>query len=613
MSKGSGTGKTIESVGDRFVIGRDEGADLTLDDAEVSREHAALKQLPGGKAEITDLGSRNGTYVNGAKISGPTVLEGGEEIKVGETTLVASGPPAPPSSGDTRGGDTQGGDTQGGDTGATKISARPPLFALKIGSGANAGKQVELSGDRFVIGRDEGADLTLDDAEVSREHAALKQLPGGKAEITDLGSRNGTYVNGAKISGPTVLEGGEEIKVGETTLVASGPGGDAGKTQFSPKPAGQAAKPPPPPPPPPPAASKKGGSGPKPAIIAAAVGGGVVLLLLVLAIAGVFSGDSSDEPLDAQEVAEHLEPSTLKVVARDHESGIVGGGSAWVYDADDGLIVTNAHVINGGRRFQAGFDSTALHNANVVGVAPCQDIAVLRMPPGGLATLERAEPSDVKQGDSVFAVGFPGNSTSDLDFLKADYQITSGSLSALDTQVREGFGDIFDDPNNNGSILLADMLQTDAAINPGNSGGPLVNDRALLVGMNTVGGGETEGQGGAISLDTLNETVPKLAAGESIGWAGFGVAALPTEQGESGAMLVTSVVRDTPADQVGLFDPNVGILVESINNQTVDTQQGYCNIVEDISPGEDVKLDLVAFDYDDEEFFEIPDVTITFP
>ena len=526
-------------------------------DNEASREHAFLTELPDGRAEIRDLGSRNGTLVNGERISQPTVLEGGEEITIGETVLAAS---RALSAGETRLG-----------------AAQPGAFALEVRSGPDAGKTIKPMGQRFVIGREEGAaDFVLNDPEVSREHASLKELPGGKAEIRDLGSRNGTLVNGKRISQPTVLEGGEQIKLGDTVLAASGPGQGRGETRLGTGPAAAGAT------------AKSGG--PKAAVIAAAVGGGLVVVVAVLAIAGVFSGGSSG-PLTAQEVIAAAKPSTLQVFSRDR-STIAGGGTAWVYDAAKGLIVTNAHVVNEGNRFQAGFDSTSLHRATVVGVAPCEDVAVLRMPPAGLKTLPRAAPSDVKQGDTVYALGFPSNSTSDINFLKANFQVTQGTISALDTQVREGFGQApFSIPNDNGAMLLPSVVQIDAAINPGNSGGPLVNDRANLVGMDTVGSAR-QNQNGAISLNTLDRVVPQLAAGHSIGWAGFGVAALPTRYAPAGggAMLITSVVKDTPADQAGL--PS-GLLITAVNHQPVTTQQGYCDIAKNISPGEEVQLDLV--------------------
>src|SRR5204863_5245581 len=94
IRKGPGAGETVDMPEGRFVLGRDPSADLSLDDSEASRQHAAISVTPDGRVTIEDLGSLNGTYVNGQKITGPTELTGGEQIRVGVTELDATVPPA---------------------------------------------------------------------------------------------------------------------------------------------------------------------------------------------------------------------------------------------------------------------------------------------------------------------------------------------------------------------------------------------------------------------------------------------------------------------------------------------------------------------------------------
>jgi hypothetical protein len=106
ITAGPDAGKEIEPAGDRYVVGR-EDVDFLLGDDEVSRQHFELRTLPDGRIEISDLGSRNGTRVNGERLTGPRTLEGGEEISVGVTTILVEAPPPP-------------------DPGATKVSASPP-------------------------------------------------------------------------------------------------------------------------------------------------------------------------------------------------------------------------------------------------------------------------------------------------------------------------------------------------------------------------------------------------------------------------------------------------------------------------------------------------------
>src|SRR3954466_9506252 len=97
---------------------------------------------------------------------------------------------------------------------------------LTITSGADAGKTVQVQGNEFTIGREAGADLVLNDGKASRRHAALRPLPDGRATLYDLGSSNGTFVNGQKVQS-ILLQGGEQIQIGDTVLVpgsAAAPG-----------------------------------------------------------------------------------------------------------------------------------------------------------------------------------------------------------------------------------------------------------------------------------------------------------------------------------------------------------------------------------------------------
>src|ERR687894_2318455 len=91
---------------------------------------------------------------------------------------------------------------------------------LEITSGADAGRTANVSGDQFTLGREGTVNLVLRDAKASRKHASLRELPDGRVELTDLGSRNGTFVNGQQLTGSVILNGGEEIRIGDTVLRA---------------------------------------------------------------------------------------------------------------------------------------------------------------------------------------------------------------------------------------------------------------------------------------------------------------------------------------------------------------------------------------------------------
>ena len=84
-----------------------------------------------------------------------------------------------------------------------------------------SGEVVEIPPGGLVIGRDEGADLTLDDDQLSRRHARIAVAQNGAVVLDDLRSTNGTFVDGARVQAAVTLRGGERIEVGSTSLVYS--------------------------------------------------------------------------------------------------------------------------------------------------------------------------------------------------------------------------------------------------------------------------------------------------------------------------------------------------------------------------------------------------------
>jgi len=128
-------------------------------------------------------------------------------------------------------------------------------FQLIMRSGPTPGASFTLEGDQLTIGRDSTNEITINDAEISRRHARLT-FQGGKYVLEDLGSTNGTFVNGQRLAGPRVLKAGEVVSFGEQiVLVFEATNVDAGATVISPRAASAVPSAPRPamPPPPPPA------------------------------------------------------------------------------------------------------------------------------------------------------------------------------------------------------------------------------------------------------------------------------------------------------------------------------------------------------------------------
>jgi len=126
-------------------------------------------------------------------------------------------------------------------------------FQLIMRSGPTPGAAFTLEGDQIDVGRDSTNEIVINDAEISRRHARLT-FQGGKYVLEDLGSTNGTFVNGQRLAGPRVLKAGEVVSFGEQIVVVfEATHFEAGATVVSPRAAAvpAASRPVMPPPPPP--------------------------------------------------------------------------------------------------------------------------------------------------------------------------------------------------------------------------------------------------------------------------------------------------------------------------------------------------------------------------
>jgi uncharacterized membrane protein YdfJ with MMPL/SSD domain/pSer/pThr/pTyr-binding forkhead associated (FHA) protein len=192
---GPAEGTTIPLGDEAFAIGRAEAGTGRLgDDPELSRRHARV-YLQDGRPFVEDLGSTNGTFVDGRRIEGATELRPGQSLELGTTTLRLE----------------------------SAAAAAAPGQGLRVVAGASSGTTLSIDPGGIVIGRSESGDAALGgDPELSRRHARVSQVD-GRIVIEDLGTRNGTFVNGERIHAPTVVEPGDAIWVGTTTLVLATP------------------------------------------------------------------------------------------------------------------------------------------------------------------------------------------------------------------------------------------------------------------------------------------------------------------------------------------------------------------------------------------------------
>lgn len=182
-------------------VGRSNDNDLCLSDPEVSRHHARFLHRDGGVA-LEDLGSSNGTFVNGTRISGEVLLGDGDRVSFAGVEVTfhdVTPPPAPPT-----------------EEVPPQQPARPPfpLAALE----AIGLPPVVLEGEDTSLGRAIDNDVVLEDPAVSSYHAVI-HFSSGDFILADEGSANGTYVNGRQLTSARSLQPGDEIRLGDTLMI----------------------------------------------------------------------------------------------------------------------------------------------------------------------------------------------------------------------------------------------------------------------------------------------------------------------------------------------------------------------------------------------------------
>lgn len=266
-----------------------------------------------------------------------------------------------------------------------------------------------------------------------------------------------------------------------------------------------------------------------------------------------------------------------------------GSGSGFIWDKE-GHIVTNYHVIKGADKAMVTLSDQRTYKADVVGIAPDKDLAVLRINFIGeeLSPLPLGNSENLKVGQSVFAIGNP---------FGLDHTLTTGIISALGREI-----------NSQSSIPIRDVIQTDAAINPGNSGGPLLDSSGKLIGVNTAiysPSGAYAGIGFSIPVDVIKYAVPDLIQFGAIKRPVLGVELLTNPQmvkrlNIKGA-LVVNVTKGGGAEEVGIIgtrrdrngDISWGDIIIGINEEKIESNSDLVYALEKFKAGDMVRVKLL--------------------
>jgi len=265
-------------------------------------------------------------------------------------------------------------------------------------------------------------------------------------------------------------------------------------------------------------------------------------------------------------------PSPFDVFDRSQASESTGSG--FVID-EDGLILTNAHVVEAATDIRVTFSDHHTVSATPVGKDADTDLALLRVDVDAeeldLEPLELGDSQTVQVGDPTVAIGNP---------FGLERTLTTGVVSALQRRLTSPSG-----------FAIDNVIQTDAALNPGNSGGPLIDADGRVIGINSqiaTGGGAGSGNVGigfAVPVNTAKTVIPQLEAAGHVERAYLGI------QGVSapGGVRVEALHPDSPAVQAGIRQ---GDVVERLGGEAVHSMDDVSAVLARHKPGEAIDVEV---------------------
>ncbi len=307
---------------------------------------------------------------------------------------------------------------------------------------------------------------------------------------------------------------------------------------------------------------------------------------------------ADDEPRCNQsfsDVFDKVAPSVVQVYAVSIDPFAVmhrvqhGVGTGFVID-DDGHIVTNAHVVHGTSEVMVSLDEDDLRPAEVVGIDPISDLAVIR-PAGGKGMLEKmpfGSVAGLRTGDEVLAVGYP---------FGIGKSATRGIISGMERVM----------PFSTWSWMMP-FVQTDAAISPGNSGGPLVDRCGRVIAVNTLGSLEGQNVNLSIPIDSVQELIPQLIEHGRVirPWHGINGVIVPMQLmytlGLAPGYMIETIEPGSPAEKIGLRGGNFpvvigaaefllgGDIIVEVNGEDVTDMETVYRIAREMRVGDEIEI-----------------------
>ncbi len=280
-----------------------------------------------------------------------------------------------------------------------------------------------------------------------------------------------------------------------------------------------------------------------------------------------------------------------------------GSGSGSIIDKR-GYVITNVHVIENATKIQISLADGSSYEGHVIGQDVESDIAVLKFDPPSdvvLKTISFGSSDTLKVGQKVIAIGNP---------FALERTMTTGIISGLGRPVQES-----------SSVIIRNMIQTDAAINPGNSGGPLLDSQGRMIGINTMiisKSGSSSGVGFAVPVSTARRVVSDLLKYGKVNRGRLNIEYIQNTRSianyakypVSTGIVVTKVKSGSNAEKAGLKGGTTpvqyrsgwssvktiylgGDVITKIGNIEINGIADYFSALEDKRPGDQVNITVI--------------------
>lgn len=236
---------------------------------------------------------------------------------------------------------------------------------------------------------------------------------------------------------------------------------------------------------------------------------------------------------------------------------LVEGLGTGVIVSSDGYILTNSHVVRDGNAnsIHVLLENGEKEEAELLWNEPSLDLAMVKVNRTGLPVAELGDSDSLIVGEAAIAIGNPLG----LEFQRS---VTSGIISGLNRSIQISE-----------SVVIENLIQTDASINNGNSGGPLLNSRGEVIGINTAKIKSAEGLGFSIPINEAKVIIEQVIENGSLEIVFLGISGISVDDYERGlgveidaeeGLVLVQIAPDTPADKAGLLNGDVITKIDDI-------------------------------------------------